>query len=310
MKRWLTLGAVGLVMAVIAIPASAEDSNLSDLLEQGMKADFAGSGVVMASAWGQSTAATYEVSRVGGMAAISGGSGASMSKGSETAAMRNGEWYGFSVDAWRDWTLSDRYRLGDPQPVLRIGRPATEVWIHEGSVRRVRLVVDDATSVPLVTEVYDGSGEVYRTAVLLELGDPVVDSDMPDMHDMDEMKSIDPPATLPASVAGYQRADAYAGPDSMAQVFYSDGLFSFSVFEWDRGLRPDGFDAAAEVDHGGHRYLTRVTPTEVWVHWNAPDRGYLLVGDLPPDHLDDVLAELPEPGERGWLIRLWRWLFG
>ena len=57
-------------------------------------------------------------------------------------------------------------------------------------------------------------------------------------------------------------------------------------------------------------YRRVVTPTSLWVHWDAPDHSYVLVGDLPPDHLTEVLAELPEPGRRNVLVRLWRRLFG
>jgi hypothetical protein len=53
-----------------------------------------------------------------------------------------------------------------------------------------------------------------------------------------------------------------------------------------------------------------VTPSQVWVFWNAPDRSYVLVGDLPPDHLVTALGGLPQPGERGLMVRLWRRLFG
>jgi len=35
-----------------------------------------------------------------------------------------------------------------------------------------------------------------------------------------------------------------------------------------------------------------------------------LVGDLPPDHLEEVLAFLPRPGMDGWMQRLWNRLFG
>ena len=77
-----------------------------------------------------------------------------------------------------------------------------------------------------------------------------------------------------------------------------------------RGERPPEFDGATELEVDGRTYRRMVTPTSLWVHWNAPDRSYVLVGDLPPDHLLEVLERLPAPGERGLLVRLWRRLFG
>ena len=41
-----------------------------------------------------------------------------------------------------------------------------------------------------------------------------------------------------------------------------------------------------------------------------PDNSYVLVGDLPPDHLADVLQTLPRPGDRSIFVKLWRRLFG
>jgi hypothetical protein len=115
---------------------------------------------------------------------------------------------------------------------------------------------------------------------------------------------------LPGSLAGYRRADAYAGPEGAVQAFYSDGLFSFSVFESHRTATPEAFRSATAFEVGGKLYRRIVTPTVTWVQWHAPDESYVLVGDLPPDHLVEVLRGLPEPGDRGLLVRLWRRLFG
>jgi hypothetical protein len=136
---------------------------------------------------------------------------------------------------------------------------------------------------------------------------------MPDDMDVEMTDTIAPmPATttLPESVAGYRRADVYAAGRDSIHAFYSDGLFSFSVFESPRTGLPAAFERATVFEVSGKRYRRLVTPTSVWVHWDAPDRSYLLVGDLPPDHLMGVLQRLPAPGQRGFLVRLWRALFG
>jgi hypothetical protein len=44
--------------------------------------------------------------------------------------------------------------------------------------------------------------------------------------------------------------------------------------------------------------------------WNSPDTTLALVGDLPPDHIEQVLAELPKPGIRIWFRRIWARFFG
>jgi len=52
------------------------------------------------------------------------------------------------------------------------------------------------------------------------------------------------------------------------------------------------------------------TPQAVRVHWSDGSNEFVLVGDIPPDHLSDVLAELPAPRSGGMWARWWQRLFG
>jgi hypothetical protein len=106
------------------------------------------------------------------------------------------------------------------------------------------------------------------------------------------------------------RADTYAGPDETIHAFFTDGLFSFSLFEVDVAARLDRFEDAGAVLLNGTSYRRLVTPTEIWVTWKAGDVAYVLVGDLPPDHLEEVVADLPAPREPSLLSRLWNGIFG
>ncbi|NIT65353.1 MAG: hypothetical protein GWM93_01485 [Gemmatimonadetes bacterium] len=117
-------------------------------------------------------------------------------------------------------------------------------------------------------------------------------------------------SSLPPEAAGYVRADTYAGPDETVQAFFTDGLFSFSLFEVDADARLDRFEDAPTIEMAGSTYKRLVTPTDVWVSWESGDVAYVLIGDLPPDHLAEVLAELPVPKSKGLLSRLWSGLFG
>jgi len=153
---------------------------------------------------------------------------------------------------------------------------------------------------------------LFRLAALIDF-EPGAVLDMPEMPPLHSQTMVMPtaePGSLPAEAAGYRRADTYAGPDETIQAFYTDGLFSFSIFESERGERPEAFDDATRFEVEGETYRRLVTPSHVWVHWQAPNRSYLLVGDLPPDHIEQVLTELPEPGNRGLFVRMWRRLFG
>ncbi|MDX1747427.1 MAG: hypothetical protein R3324_15950, partial [Halobacteriales archaeon] len=162
------------------------------------------------------------------------------------------------------------------------------------------------------TEVYDGNGLLFRYSAMLEF-DPRPGLTYADMSAMGEVYDVMLPVevdSLPHDAAGYVRADTYAGPDETIQAFFTDGLFSFSLFEVDADARLDRFDDASTAELNGSSYRRLVMPTDIWVMWRAGDVAYVLVGDLPPDHLEDVLAELPEPRERGLLSRIWRGIFG
>ena len=173
------------------------------------------------------------------------------------------------------------------------------------------MVVDDSTSAPVATEVFDADGRLFRYSSMVNFT-VAVDPVMTQIDDR-EYRMMMPigEADLPESVAGYRLTDVYAGPQNGRQAFYTDGLFTFSVFTT-RGRANWG--AIADDEHpyiaGGRSYLRVVTPTSVWVLWNAPATAMALVGDLPPDHLDEVLGELPLPGTDNWLRRMWRTLFG
>lgn len=308
-RRQVVAGA--LVALILPVPAATADDTLEDWLEQGATAEFRGTGMVTCTWGGESVTASYEVTRHAGITLNSGPGGAVMAGGGATAMRSGDDWFGVDFAARADWSMTDRYRLGTGDPTVRFGRPATQFVVFEGDLPRVRMIVDDATAVPLVTEVLDAGGAVFRVAVVVDLevaggADMTAPEAMPVRH----VAGIDAVPTLPDDLAGYRRVDTYAVAGGGVHAYYADGLFSFSVFENRRGATPEPFRHAGLLVVGGARYRRVITPTEVWVYWNAPDRSYVLVGDLPPDHLAAALGELPRPGDRALLVRLWRRLFG
>lgn len=243
---------------------------------------------------------------------VHGPAGDFVLSGSLIASQSGADWYALEVGEWSAWNLSDRYSLGSRVATTRLGRPATEVTVMEGGQKRARLVIDDESTVPLLTEVFNASGDVFRFAAMVEFAAaPVAELEMPEgfmEHEM--MMSGTPSPRLPGSAFGYSRTDTYAMGDSGTQAFYTDGLFSFSVFEAGRGTRPAEFDSATRFEVDGIAYNRIVTPSNVWVAWSTPDRSYVLVGDLPPDHIEEVLRGLPKPGVRGVITRFLFRLFG
>jgi hypothetical protein len=219
---------------------------------------------------------------------------------------------GVEITAWNEPSAAGRYRASDPIAVTRLGRPCDLFEIHEGETLRARVTFDVVTAAPVSFEVYDGSGRLFRLSAMLDLS-----SDMPPAMAMldqagsayDVLERVDP-GVLPDATGGYTLADAYAGPDDTVHAFYTDGLFSFSVFEVEGHSGADVLGDAERVRIGGVEYQRRVAPGALWIGWNADGRSYILVGDLPPDHLERVLPGLPASRQRGFLSRVWHAVFG
>jgi hypothetical protein len=318
MRRLVALVAIAGVLTVPAGVALADDA-LEQYLEAAASSDYRGRGVLICSWSGLSAGVSYDVIRSSGVSMVSGPDGDLLLGTGMSATRRGTEWRAVEISSASAWRLSDRYVLSSPQTTLRMGRPAYSYTVLEDGEPRVRLIVDQVSAVPLLTEVLDGDGRVYRLAVMVdfEAGDAVnriaaTDpmSQLETMSGTETMAAAASPESLPEQVAGYRRADTYLVSGDTVQAFYTDGLFSFSVFEARRGGTPEAFRDAETWEVGGERYRRIVTPSHAWLQWHAPDRSYLLVGDLPPDHLAEVLAGLPEPGDRSWFVRLWRRLFG
>jgi hypothetical protein len=311
MRRSLVAVALLLGMVAPATSAGARES-IERYLSDGATADFEGSGVLMCD-WGSHTAAAaYSVVRSEGMTMVEGAAGHTMAAGPVLAVESGAGWRALRVDGSASWAVSPRYSVGSTEATIRLGRPAQVVSIMEGDRMRARLVVDVETAVALQTDVYDGSGGVFRTFALTEFRPgPVEYEGQPGTYTQERMiPSVTRLSALPEAPAGYRLVDTYGGPAGSLHAYFSDGLFSFSVFESRRMRLPAAFEAGSDLVVAGDRYRMIVTPSHLWVAWSDAGRTYILVGDLPPDHLEAVLAEMPQPGEPNLLVKLWRRLFG
>lgn len=206
---------------------------------------------------------------------------------------------------------TDRYEIGETTKVAHMKRPCTLVEVLEDGDLRAHMVVDDRTGAPLITYVYDGEGRAFRTTSLSQFKPhrtyewPEGRTDVP-LEIVMEGES----ESLPTEVAGYTLVDAFPGPAGSDQGFYTDGLFSYSLFALPAGTVVEGFgDPSTFVADAG---VYEIVPTakDVRVQWTTGDHQMVLVGDLPPDHLTEVLATLPQPDNRSMLAKWWSRLFG
>ncbi|MEA3502258.1 MAG: hypothetical protein U9R47_05735 [Actinomycetota bacterium] len=308
-RRVLTIGGLAVVFTIAAVgPALADD--LADYLADAGEAVYSGRRVVGTTWDGFDSVGIVEIQHLGGMSTVgSGSSHATIGAGRMRLAGPNEAALSFAGGTQPD--LAVRYAISHGEPTEHLGRRARVLEVTESGFLRMRMIVDESTSAPVATEVYSDDGTVFRYSSMVEFS-VSVDPEMAktDEHAYEMMLPVEQ-LDLPNEAAGYQLVDAYAGPQGAHQAFYTDGLFSFSVFTTKGRVN---WDAAVEgevpytVD--GHSYLRVINPASLWVLWNAPSTTIALVGDLPPDHLAQVLAELPRPGVDGWMTRMWRRLFG
>lgn len=308
-RRALVIGGLVAVFVAASVgPALADD--LADYLADAGEAVYSGRRVVGTTWDGYANVGIVDIQHLGGMATLGSGSshatigdGRMRLDGPAEAAL--------SFIRATQVDLDDRYAVSQGDTAEHLGRSAYVLEVSEDGFLRMRMVVDQSTAAPLTTEVYAQDGSVFRYSSMLEFS---VSAD-PEMASMDEhsyemMVPVDH-ADLPVDAAGYRLIDVYAGPQGANQAFYTDGLFSFSVFttsgrvNWEAAI-DDELPYAVD----GHTYWRIINPASLWVMWNAPGTAIALVGDLPPDHLEQVLGELPKPGLDTWMKRMWHRLFG
>lgn len=304
-RRLIVVGGLAAVFVVSAAGSAVAD-DLADYLEGARDAIYSGERLVATSWDGVESIGIFEIQHHGGMASVGSatiGAGRMYLGGTQENAMSFVRRSAPEVDS--------RYSVAHGEAAKHLGRAATVIEVMEAGSVRVRMVVDNSTSAPMATEVFDGDGELFRYSAMTEFS-VWVDPAMAAFDDR-EYRMMLPleDADLPIELAGYRLIDVYTAPRDGRQAFYTDGLFSFSVFTT-RG-RAD-WPKIANNEHAytadGYDYLRVISPTSVTLLWNAPTTAIALVGDLPPDHLDEVLGELPLPGTDNWMKRMWRKVFG
>lgn len=309
-RRSVVVGGIALAwLTAVAIPAGAED--LADYLGEADRAVYSGQRIIRTTWDGFEQIGIVEVEHADGMTMLGRGDGRAIVGGGKMHPMASGEG---AVAFLRRSVRSgdDRYTVVEGGSTSRFGRDARILDVMEGDLLRMRLVLDRDTAAPLATQVFDDLGRPFRETSMVEFVPNV--RTMPSPQGDDGEYDVMMPVTgsgLPEGAGEYDLVDVYRGPGGARHGFYTDGLFSFSVFE------SDGSSDVSRIAGGGSPYLvdgseyTRViAPADAWVVWTDQDRTFVLVGDLPPDHLEEVLADLPRPATHSWFQRIWHSIFG
>jgi hypothetical protein len=303
--------ALALATALVLVPAStAIGADLEELLDESREASYTAEQVISCSTPDGARVAVIELSQVSGelhvgdpvdpnVEVASGYGGWTLVREGAVVASANVE--GTDVAPER------RYTVDDGSSTEFLGREATLYRMIGDGVVRAELVFDDGIGALLQVVSFNADGSVYceRRFITFDPEAPThtQSSVAPDAEPAQSGVESD----LPLILAGFQRLDVYQDDDGFVFAYYSDGFFSFAVFQTPAVVALEDGSSVTLVDQA---YRRSFTPGQVTYSWETSQGGMALVGDLPPDMHDAVVAGLPAPADPGLLRRLWRSLFG
>jgi sigma-E factor negative regulatory protein RseB len=307
-KRRL-LAAAGAVIAVMAVPtvlAWAGGSDESDevallAMTADARSDVAFRGTVSVE-WSDADGTHrkhIEVTGVGGWVEL--GDGQVAGTESERYLRDGNEWSllwaaapGEGPDPSDPWALSTT----DGPDVAGRDVEVVEAADESGDVR-ARFSIDPRSGMMLRMDVLDADGDLERRVAFTSF---TVDRSDVASHEIEALHGSEPnpvddlpdPFQAPDELGdAYVRVGQYERENGEFHCFYSDGLFSASVFEQEGSLDEDELPPGAEEQEidgqSVHVYRTPGGPLAVW-----EDDGvvFTVVADGPADHLDELLADL------------------
>ena len=309
-RRLAFVASTTALLLMLSAASAVADDSLQDYLDDAAEASYAGQQATWCSFGGKTKFSVVSVEHAGAMVMLES-QGSAQVLGGGTAST-HGTGNGLALADWSPVDLASRYEAAEVEASFRLGRDVLVVTVNENGKIRARIWFDEDTHAALGSEVYDGNEDLFRLSWMLDF-DPnprriySVLRDNEPVYDLVVVSNAD---ALPPRVGGYEKVDTYAGPDDSAHAYYSDGLFSFSVFViTGEGASGPFVDAdTIRLPSGSYRWI--LTPADLWVQWSGAGRTYVLVGDLPPDHLETVLDELPRPSRGNIFSRLWNGIFG
>ena len=184
------------------------------------------------------------------------------------------------------------------------GHATTRYEASRGDMTIERVYVSDETGLVLRREMLAPNGTVARAVTFTDVrrfaprnqSSPTTNAATNGPEPVDD---LDRPYRDPESVGdGFRLLGRWRHDDDVAQLYYSDGVLSISVFEqpgdleWGE-LPPGGTDAEV-ADKRAVRY--ELPGGEAWVFERA-GVVYTVVGDAPASELEAVAAAVSAPDE-------------
>jgi hypothetical protein len=307
----VALGALALVALAwpIASFASARrdaDAQEAVRLVRGTRAateqhDFTGvATVTWTTARGAQRAQVRVTDRDGSVAVAAADGGAVVDTGHRTYLRDHLGWTGLLVEPTahelpapdHHWDLSTggkRTFAGRPATVVVASRP--------GGAPAQRLVVDDATGLLLAREVLGPSGAVQRSLTFssIDMGARVGAVKAPRdvrAHTAEQLTSTPDGYRAPGSAANFELVTRSRHPDGVL-LFYSDGVFTASVFEQQGDLDWDSLPAGGVASElADTRTVVYHEPSGDVAVWHRDGLVYTCVTDAPSDVFSHMVGAL------------------
>ena len=297
--------------ALVLVPAStALGADLDELLDDSREASYSAEQVITCSTPDGVRDAVIELSQSRGELHV----GAPVAPDVEVAS-GSGGWTlvreGSVVSSANVQGTGDvpepRYSVDDGADTEYLGREATRYEMAGDGVVRAELVFDVEIGALLRVVTFNGDGSIYCERRFVTFDPEAPPPDDEDSADVIESAEGGAESDLPETLAGFERLDVYRDDEGFVFAYYSDGFFSFAVFQIPSVVI---IDTGSPVTLADRVYTRSFSPGQVTYAWETRRGGMAMVGDLPPDMHEAVLAGLPAPEDPGLFRRLWRSLFG
>lgn len=302
---------VSVAAALVLIPASTVlAADLDELLDESREASYTAEQVISCSTPDGVRDAVVELSQVGGEIHV----GAPVDPDVEVASgfggwtlVREGSIVSSANVGATTEVPESGYMVDEGSATEYLGRDATLYHMIGDGVVRAELVLDAEIGALLRVATFTDDGSVYCERKFIAF-----DPEPPNLTESSAASDVEVTESgvesdLPETLSGFDRLDVYEDDKGFVFAYYSDGFFSFAVFQTPAVV---ALDEGSLVTISERSYARSFSPGQVSIAWETLRGGMAMVGDLPPDMHEEVLAGLPEPQDPGLFRRLWRSLFG
>lgn len=309
MRHLLTLAIVATV--VVAFPATpALAAELDELLEQSREAVYTAEQTISCSTPDGARDAVVRIVQNGEQLKVTSAAdeGVEVLSGAGGWSLRRGEGVitATAVESTAS-AVTPVYEVERVGPIVFLDRAAMRYRLNRDGVERAELTFDLQTGALVAVTTFNSDGSTHCQRRFVSFDPTAPELAAAEQTPSAGVEPVDTGLGLPEVVAGFQRLDHYQEESGVRFTYFSDGFFSFAVFEARTRVVLPG---AVAVPLGDGVYQRASGPGQVTYVWETGSGIMAMVGDMPVDLQESVLAELPPPSDPGFLRRVWRTLFG